>query len=57
MKTQQITCLEEIDFAGISARCPSNLKQHLTDYFGDYMQLPPEEKRVGHQLEEVRLSE
>lgn len=57
MKTQQITCLEEIDFAGISARCPSNLKQHLTDYFGDYMALPPEEERKGHDLSELEVSQ
>ena len=57
IQNENLDNLDEILFEGKKLFCPGNLSVHLTDYFGDYMQLPPEEKRVGHQLEEVRLSE
>lgn len=40
--------LKEIEFEGTSFMCPNDNDVYLKDLFGDYMQLPPEEKRVGH---------
>lgn len=40
--------LETIEFEGISVSCPRNVKAYLKYKFGDYMTLPPENKRVGH---------
>ncbi len=42
--------LKEIEFEGISLMCPNDNDTYLKDLFGDYMQLPPEEKRVGHSV-------
>lgn len=36
------------DFAGAKVYGPSNADAYLTAVYGDYMQLPPEEKRVSH---------
>ncbi len=35
-------------FEGIRCRIPSEAEKVLTQIYGDYMQLPPEEARVGH---------
>jgi lipopolysaccharide cholinephosphotransferase len=38
----------EMDFENIKIYCPEQWDKYLTTFFGDYMQLPPEEKRVSH---------
>ena len=38
----------EKEFEGFYVRVPSGYDQWLTEYYGDYMKLPPEEKRVSH---------
>lgn len=38
----------EGSFEGISVRLPNEYDKILTQEYGDYMQLPPEEKRVTH---------
>ena len=38
----------EIQFEGISFSAPNHIEKVLTDYYGDYMQIPPEEKREFH---------
>ncbi len=38
----------DIPFEDMIARSPNNPDMYLTEYFGDYMQIPPEEKRVIH---------
>lgn len=42
--------LKEIEFEGASFMCPNDNDAYLKDLFGDYMQLPPEEKREGHAI-------
>jgi len=42
-----------MEFEGIPVRCPVEYKKWLTQVYGDYMQLPPEEKRVSHHYVEV----
>lgn len=43
----------EVDFEGIKANAPTEYEKWLTQVYGDYMQLPPEEKRVGHHYADV----
>ena len=43
-------------FEGHSVLLPSHYDEILRQIYGDYMQLPPEEKRVGcHDLQEIKL--
>ncbi len=37
-----------LEFEGVPFSVPSNYHKYLTDAYGDYMQLPPEEERIGH---------
>lgn len=38
----------ELEFEGDRYSCPSNFDEVLRADYGDYMQLPPEDKRYGH---------
>lgn len=38
----------EVEFEGIKSVAPCKYELWLEQVYGDYMQLPPEEKRVGH---------
>lgn len=38
----------ELMFEGLTVRAPKDWHNWLTQVYGDYMQLPPPEKRVGH---------
>lgn len=40
--------LAEYEFEGIKLKFPKDIKQMLTFVYGDYMQLPPKEKRKSH---------
>lgn len=40
--------LEDGIFEGIAIKLPGNWDMHLCSRYGDYMQLPPEDARVGH---------
>lgn len=40
--------LREIDFEGHKVLAPHNPDSYLTRLFGDYMQIPPEDKRLTH---------
>ena len=37
-----------LDFCGVKHPTPFNTHEYLTHYYGDYMTLPPVEKRVSH---------
>ena len=43
----------DLKFEDIYVKAPIGYKRILTDTYGDYMKLPPEEKRVGHHYSEV----
>ena len=38
----------KVDFEGLQFNAPVEYHKILTNIYGDYMQLPPEEKRVTH---------
>ena len=38
----------KLKFEGVTVRAPKEYKKWLEHVYGDYMQLPPEEKRVSH---------
>ena len=38
---------KNIEFEGITCKCISNTDLYLKTVYGNYMQLPPEEERVG----------
>lgn len=40
-------------FEGLEVSAPAKYHEWLTQVYGDYMQLPPEEKRVGHHYVDV----
>lgn len=42
-----------LEFEGLSVRAPSEYDKWLTQVYGDYMTLPPEEKRIGHHYTET----
>ena len=42
-----------VKFEDIYAKIPNNQEATLGQIFGDYMQLPPEEDRVAHILNEI----
>ena len=46
-----------LPFEGEEVSVPGDTHRLLTDWYGDYMQLPPEEDRVGHHYYTARLKE
>lgn len=40
--------LTTLEFEGNKFKAPKKYKKHLTDYYGDYMKLPPENQRHYH---------
>ncbi len=48
IKREDIFPLVYRDFCGLKVPFPNNLHDHLTRMYGDYMALPPEEKRKNH---------
>jgi lipopolysaccharide cholinephosphotransferase len=40
--------IETFCFEGLKVNLPKGYDEYLRQYYGDYMQLPPEEKRIGH---------
>ena len=41
----------KILFDGIEVNAPEYVDEYLKDMYGDYMQLPPVERRVAHNIE------
>lgn len=48
MKSEWFDSVVKLEFEGSMYSCPKNYKEVLTEEYGDYMQLPPEEKRHDH---------
>lgn len=46
LKSEMYEDYEVMDFENIKLKAPKNWDKWLTQFYGDYMQLPPEEKRV-----------
>lgn len=44
---------KELDFEGLKFRVPNEYTKILERLYGDYMKLPPEDKRVAHNIVEV----
>ncbi len=47
-KNEETWPLTEVLFEGHTFPCPNNSDAYLRDLYGDYTQLPPEDKRHGH---------
>ena len=47
-KAEWIFPTTDIEFEGIIVRAPHDFDKYLTEFYGDYMQVPPEEKRITH---------
>lgn len=39
---------QDIEFENLVVRAPHDYKSYLTEFYGNYMQIPPKEKRVVH---------
>lgn len=52
-KMEDFKPAKEVKFEDIYAKIPNNQEATLGQIFGDYMQLPPEEERVAHILNEI----
>ena len=57
IKKEDLYPLAELEFEGIKAKLPRNYEVYLTTHYGNFMQLPPEEERVGHKPYLVDLGE
>lgn len=57
IKENDIFPLSEINFEGYKVLAPHDPNAYLTVLFGDYMQIPPEDKRVTHLAEITFLDE
>lgn len=40
--------LKQLEFEGMMVNFPANIHEHLTAFYGDYMQMPPVEQRKNH---------
>ena len=49
--------LRKMKFEDVKLNFPNNLDNNLTAMYGDYMQLPPEEKRKNHYPYELKFLE
>ena len=52
-KIEDLKPAKLVKFEDIYAKIPNNQEATLGQIFGDYMQLPPEEERVPHILNEI----
>ena len=53
MKYKHFLGSVDVDFNGYKFKAPEEYHELLTEYYGDYMKLPPEEDRVGHHYYKV----
>ena len=57
MKSSDMQNLTTIAFEGVEFACFANNEEYLTNRYGDYMKLPPVEKRVSHHDFEAIIKE
>ena len=55
-KNEFLFPLKTIEFEGNKYPCFKNVDYYLTKLYSDYMQLPPEEKRITHLPEEISFT-
>lgn len=55
LKREWVEPVEELDFEGHMLMVPSFFHEVLTEIYGDYMQLPPEEQRVPSHSDEIEV--
>lgn len=48
LSKEEMYPLREMPFEGIMVSMPNQYDVYLKRLFGDYMQMPPEDKRVNH---------
>ena len=48
IRSNNLKQLKKIEFEGKLVSCSNNIEDYLSNCFGDYMKLPPENERVGH---------
>lgn len=53
MKRDEFLDLIDVDFCGFQFKCQSDYESILTNIYGDYMKLPPENERATHHNREV----
>ncbi len=46
---------EDVDFEGHKFQCMKGAKEYLAFSYGDYMQLPPEDKRKVHPVSDIKV--
>lgn len=47
----------DLPFEDLTAKCFKNYDEYLTNIYGDYMTLPPKDKRITHSFEAWRIDE
>ena len=47
----------DAEFEGELFKIPKKFDEYLTNAYGDYMELPPEEKRITHMIEELTIGD
>jgi len=50
-RIENLLPLSKISFEGKMFNCPHNVDAYLTEYYGDFMKIPPPEKRAVHASE------
>mgnify|MGYP001033514800 FL=1 len=47
----------KVDFEGMKVNTISCYEKYLTNLYGNYMELPPVEKRITHEIKVYRIGE
>lgn len=55
MKLEDLLPYSKLPYEGIEVNVPKNYDKILTEKYGNYMQLPPEEKRINHAAYKVKV--
>ncbi len=55
MKKTELIPPSKVTFEGTEFAAPCIPEAYLSNIYGDYMQLPPEEKRINHEMLAYKL--